>query len=406
MKLEAIRLNKLDKNQVITSRVSKIRNNETQNTAEVGKQQVYASHLGFKGGKQIPALLDEYKWAIRHDKLPAALSFMKLEAPAESLDGVFRCILADKDLSYEFIDSFSTQPRQIKHVVAALREKLPANSDILNIFAYDNPYKKAYANYLEARVQNAKSVSELLTIRPDWDEQVLIQKHRELYHNDDFELGVVPNSIGADNYTRIIEYLKNYVDIGFKTKKNISDLNINGQVFKFENFIDGKSDKNVFKITTPSGEAFILKMGKPEERGLNKPFAIGTLAMIDTYLTKNNCRNSAPIRYYHHNSNTSLYEFIEHNKADTKFTTSNAFTQNMPDFADLGLTQNDTVGSNNYFKLEANQKAMQGTYDFQYGVDHKEFISVDNDHVTYNQLLCPVDYKYNKPLPCEMQMFF
>lgn len=406
MNLDAIKLNKLNKNQVLLSQVSKHQNKETQNFSEVEQQQVYASHLSFKGGKSITALLDEYKWGIRHDKLPAALSFIKLDAPPESIDKLLRHILKDNDLSFEFIDSFSTQPRQIKHVVKALREKLTETSDVLNIFASDSPYKKAYANYLDIRVQNAKSVSELLAIRPDWDEQVLIQKHKELYHNNDFELGVVPNSIGTDNYKIIVDYLRSYMDIGFKTKKNISDLNINGQVFKFENFIDGKSDKNVFKITTPSGDSFILKMGKPEERGLNKPFAIGTLAMIDTYLTKNNCRNSAPIRYYHHNSNTALYEFIEHNTADTKFTTSNAFTQNMPDFADLGLTQNDTVGSNNYFKLEANQKAMQGTYDFQYGVDHKEFISVDNDHVTYNQLLCPVDYKYNKPLPCEMQMFF
>ena len=183
-------------------------------------------------------------------------------------------------------------------------------------------------------------------------------------------------------------------------------MNINGRVYSFENFIDGKSDKNVFKVTTPSGEAFIIKMAQPEQRGLNKPFALGTLAMIDTYLARNNCRNSAPIRYYHHASNTAVYDFIEHNTADSKLNQLNEFIINMPDFADLGLRHNDTVGANNYFKLEKNQKAMQHTYDFQYGVDHNELVSVDNDHVTYDQPLCIVDYNFNKPLPCEMQMFF
>lgn len=406
MKLEPIQYNKLDQNQAQIPCKLKFQNDEIQNYTENAKQKVYASHLSFKSGKPIPVLLGKYKWFIRHDKLPAIESLIKLDAPVECINEFFRYILNDKDLSFEFIDSFSSQPRQMKHFITSLKNKLPKDSDLLNVYMYDNPYRKAYSNYLETRVQNAKSVTELLAIRPDWNEQILIQKHKDLYHNDNFELGIVPNCIGADNYIMIVDYLRSYMDTGFKTKKNISDLNINGQIFKFENFIDGKSDKNVFKITTSSSESFILKMGRPEERGMNKPFSIGTLAMIDTYLTKNNCRNSAPIRYYNHNTNTALYEFIEHNSADVKLSTSSEFTKNMPDFADLGLTQNDTVGHNNYFKLEENQKAMKNTYDFQYGVEHKEFVSVDNDHVTFNQLLCPVDYKYNKPLPCEMQMFF
>ncbi len=377
-----------------------------QSYIEDKEQKVYAAHLGFKGGKQLSALINDYKWFIAHDKMSAVNSFLNIDAPKESMESLIRHILTDKTESYNFIDSIVSQPRQIKHVANAIKEKLPQTTDILSIFSYDNPYRKAYENYIATRVQNASSVSELLKIRPDWDEKVLIEKHQELYHNDDFELGFVPDSIGKDNYHIIVDYLRSFVDIGFKTKKEISDLNVNGQIFSFENFVDGKSDKNVFKITTPSRESFIIKMAAQEARGLNSPFALGTLAMIDTYLTRNNCRNSAPIRYYHHSSNTAVYDFIEHNKADSKLNHLNEFVINMPDFADLGLSQNDTVGANNYFKLEENQKAMQNTYDFKYGVDHNELISVDNDHVTYSQLLSPVDYKFNKSLPCAMQMFF
>ena len=77
----------------------------------------------------------------------------------------------------------------------------------------------------------------------------------------------------------------------------------------------------------------------------------------------------------------------------------------MPDFADLGLRHSDTVGNNNYFKLNNVQKVMKKTFDFEYGVEHKELISVDNDHVTYNQLLSPMVDKYHKYLPSGMQMF-
>lgn len=406
MKLDAVRLHKIEQNQL--RNVDSIKNNQVSEPTNnpVANQKVYASHLGFRGGKQLSAVVNDYKWFIAHDKIPAVESFIKIDAPAETMESLMRHILGDEAASYEFIDSIVSQPRKIKHFAAALREKLPQNTDMFNIFSYANPYRSAYNNYIAARVQNASSVSELLTIRPDWDENVLLSKHRELYHNDDFELGIIPDCIGRDNYHTIVGYLRNFVDVGFKTKKDISDLNLNGQIYKFENFIDGKSDKNVFKITAPNGESFILKMANPESRGLNKPFAIGTLAMIDTYLARNNCRNSAPIRYYHHDSNTVLYDFIEHNTADSKLNQLHEFVVNMPDFADLGLRHNDTVGANNYFKLEKNQRAMQHTYDFLYGVDHNELVSVDNDHVTFDQPLSPIDYNYNKPLPCEMQMFF
>ncbi len=407
MKLDAIKLHKIEQNRF--NNVTPIKNStisESQDLEIPAKQAVYASHLGFKGGKQLSALMNDYKWFVSHDKLPAIESFLKIDAPAENMESLIRHILTDEGAGYEFIDSIIAHPRKIKHYAQGLKAKLPENTDVLNIFSFGNPYKTAHERYIATRVRNASSVSELLKIRPDWDEKVLLEKHRELYNNDDFELGVVPESIGRENYQDIVTYLRNFADIGFKTKKSISDLNLNGQIFQFENFIDGKSDKNVFKITTPSGDVFILKMANPEARGLNKPFALGTLAMIDTYLTRNNCRNSAPIRYYHHDSNTALYDYIEHNTADSKLKQLHEFVINMPDFADLGLRQNDTVGANNYFKLEENQKAMQHTYDFQYGVDHNELVSVDNDHVTYEQLLCPVDYVFNKSLPCEMQMFF
>ena len=49
-------------------------------------------------------------------------------------------------------------------------------------------------------------------------------------------------------------------------------------------------------------------MDEPSNRSLNAPFALGTLAKIDKYLTVNRSRNSAPLCYYDHEHNFSIYK--------------------------------------------------------------------------------------------------
>ena len=79
----------------------------------------------------------------------------------------------------------------------------------------------------------------------------------------------------------------------------------------------------------------------------------------------------------------------------------------MPDFKDLGLSQSDTVGANNYFALGHNQECMRNSYDVEYGINNGEYVSVDNDHVTYSQILSPMINKYFKHLPQSVgAMFF
>ena len=43
---------------------------------------------------------------------------------------------------------------------------------------------------------------------------------------------------------------------------------------------------------------------------------------------------------------------------------------------------------------------------YKEAIDKGEWISVDNDHVTYNQSLNPSMNKYTALLPMAMQMFF
>lgn len=367
------------------------------------KQKVFATNFCFRGINTQP-LIFRYKNLIEHEKNIPIEALLKLEGTKEELTVFTDKILTDKHLGFDFIDSIVRHPRQIKLYFAKLQEKLSSQSSIFNIYAPNNLYKQAYENYIETRVQNAKSVSELIKIRPDWREEFLLQKHYELYGNREFELGFVPDSIGNENFSIIMDYLKKYNDFGFKIKHEIPDLYVHGKNFSFEKLIDGRSDKNVFLIKAPSGKKYVIKTASQENKGLNKPFSLGACCLVDQYLTRNNCRNSAPLRYYHHNTNTAIYDFIEHEKTEHMVNFKD-FKENMPDFEDLGLKHNDTVGVNNYFKLNEKQKAMENSFDFQYGVEHQELVSVDNDHVTYNQFISPMIDKYHTYLPMGMQMF-
>ena len=79
----------------------------------------------------------------------------------------------------------------------------------------------------------------------------------------------------------------------------------------------------------------------------------------------------------------------------------------MPDFKALGLDYNDSVGYKNVFKLNENSidthRYMDG---FNEALNKNEWISVDNDHVTYNNCLQPSVNGYHRTLPNAMGMFF
>lgn len=380
--------------------------NKIQNSPTEEKQKVFASNVCFKGGVPLTKLMDDYRWFVNNDKIPAINAFLKIDAPKESMEGLLRQILNNDELSFKFFDSLTDQLRSNSKYCKDLSSKLPFASDILWFSHPQSPYFRAYSKYIDSRYQNAQSVSELLKIRPDWDGDVLLRKHRELYNNEAFELGFVPDSIGKENYQELINYLRSHSQFGFKMHKDIEDIVINNRHFKVSTLIDGKSDKNVFMVETGNGEKFIIKIADAQKRSLNDPFSIGTLAKIDTYLTANNCRNSAPIRYYNHDTNTAVYDYINHSKVPRDRDVSSA-GKKIPDFMDLGMQQNDTVGANNYFKLDESQSMMEKTFDYKYGIEHEELVSVDNDHATYSNLLAPSLPNYHKELPNAMLgMFF
>ncbi len=348
--------------------------------------------------QNIEGLIKNYKWFINNDKTPAINALLKIKTDKETFDALLKTILKNDEFSYELIDSIIKQPRNMKYFLKDFEEKLPTGSDTLLTFMPYNVYTEAYTKYIDKRFQNATSISELLEIRPDWKEEVLLAKHQDIYHNNDFELGFVPDEINYGKFERIIKYIAPFGDIGHKSIKEIPPLKIDNSTYNFNFFTDGRSDKNVFGITGNNGEKFIIKVAQRKKRSLDLPFALGTLCKIDTYLTRNHCRNSAPFKYYNHKLNASVYDFIEHQKVDKKITLKN-IKENIPDFIDLNMIYNDTAGYNNFFILDNTQKRIQKMNDYAYGVKHAEWITVDNDHVTFSTRFQPVIDKYHKRLP-------
>jgi len=375
------------------------------NSENLLPQKVFAQHLQARGinfrGLNISKAMDDYKWFINVDKTPPFASFLKISADTKSMDELFKTILKDDNLNYQLINDLALNPRHLEENYQLLAKKIGENSESLNIFSPKNDYNIAFAKFMDKKVSRAQTVESLIKLRPDWKEEVLLEKFKQLKGHDHFEIGKIPKEFYDGAFEEVIDYLKPFSQHGYKIQTKIPDLQIGNKHFNFEFFTEGKTDKNVFGVYT-QGKKFVIKTAEEHRKSLNNPYSLGTLALIDNYSTLNRCRNSAPIYYYNHDLNASVYKFIEHNHVNYKISSSREVNSKMPDFEELGLSYNDTLGSNNYFVLEKN--IIEDGHDFYNdGLNlGREFMSVDNDHVTYNKKLMPKIDKYNKELPCEM----
>lgn len=358
-------------------------------------------------GRSMEKLWEEYNWYINHDKTPAVFSFLKIKEAPEVMEKFLYSILEADDRSKEFFSSIVYHPRETKAISDGMRKVLPPSSQVFMPFLCSSPYNQAYTRFVENKVEESHSLEDLLRMRPDWRGDVLLKKFKELRGTDKLTIGNIPKELPIEHLHYIVDYLRGKMEFGVKSTKKIESLVLDGIKYDFKYFTEGKSDKNVFGLFTPEGKKFVLKMSRPEARSLDEAFALGTLAKIDSYMTYNKSRNSAPLCYYDHDGNFSIYKYIEHVSVDDATNDLKVISQNMPDFATLGLAYNDNVGFKNFFRLspESNSDLVHSE-GFHDGINKGEWISVDNDHVTYGNFWQPGIDKYHAALPNAMQMFF
>ncbi len=352
-------------------------------------------------GMNLAKMYDEYNWYINHDNIPAIKSFLKMNFPKEEMDEFLTHILNTNDRSYQLIDSIISIPREAKNIYDALKEKIGSSSKNLMVFAYDSPYNDAYRRYIEQKFNRANTLSELLKVRPDWSGDALMKKYISLAGNDALKIGNIPKQIPKEHLDKILEYLSAKMEVGNKSDKKIDNLVIDGRTYEFKYFTEGRSSKNVFGVFIPAMmKKYVIKIDSIQNRSLDAPFALGTLAKIDKYLTANRSRNSAPLCYYDHARNFSIYKYIEHSPISENPKDLSVIKKHLPDFNALGLDYNDTVGYKNFFAL--NEHSLDTHYrmdGYQEALNRDEWISVDNDHVTFSNRFQPMIGTYNRTLP-------
>ena len=388
-------------------------NNVSAYKCKTNKQwQTYESHDGIASypanyyttsfkGFNLTKMYEEYNWYINHDRIPAVKSFLKMCAPKEEMDQFLTHILNTHDRSYEFIDSITSMPREQANILKALTEKVGYGSKNIMTFLPDSPYSAAYSRYIKEKFDKAPNLTELLKIRPDWSGEMLMKKYISKAGNDELKIGNMPKQIPVEHWEQIVSYLREKMEYGIKSRKKIDNLTLGSRTYEFLFFTEGKSSKNVFGVFAPQiGKKYIIKIDSPDKRSLDEPFALGTLAKIDKYLTSNNSRNSAPLCYYDHKGNYSIYKYINHTHVTDNTKDLNVIKKHLPDFNALGLDYNDTVGYKNFFMLnESSLDTHYRMYGYNEALNKQEWISVDNDHVTYNNRLQPSVTGYNKFLP-------
>ena len=380
-------------------------------------QKFYASNLAalgvnFKGNgnddnkKTLEQLRNEYTWYVNTDKTKPLDAFLKIKTDKKSMNLLFCDILKDSDLSYDLIDDIAGRARDAGKNYKILTDLLGENSENLKFFLPNNPYTKAFELFMDKKYNDAKCIESLLKLRPDWREAALLNKYEELNGTRSLKIGSLPDDFKDGVFDQIYGYLRSYCQYsGFKMNENIPPLRIGNKEYTFEYFTEGKTDKNVFGVYTPD-KKYIFKMAAEDKKSLNEPFSLGALALIDSYLTLNNCRNIAPLYYYDHDKNTCIYEYQNHNHVHKKFTSPAEINRYMPDFDALGMCYNDTIGHDNYFLSDIDCESSEESLNMQQSKNNKELISVDNDHVTYYSPFMQLVTKYNAPLPNAMQTAF
>ena len=377
-------------------------------------QKVYAKNLNAIGinfkatksdeEKSLEDLRKEYDWYVNIDKTSPIDAFLKIKTSKKSMNELFINILKDKNASYYLIDSIAGRARDSIKNRNTLKELLGENSPNLYFFMPDNPYKAAFENYMDKKYENARCMESLLKLRPDWKEDVLIKKYEALHGDKNLKIGNLPEEFKNGVFEQIRNHLLSYCQYqGAKYNIIIPPLKIGNRTYNFEYFTQGKTDKNVFGVYTPE-KKYVFKMADINKRSLNNPYSLGALALIDSYLTLNNCRNIAPLYFYDHNLNTCIYKYQEHNTVHQKLNSTNEVNYYMPDFKALGMCYNDTIGNDNYFLSDIECENFPQSMSLHQ--QQKELISVDNDHVTFNSPFMLLLDKYNEPLPNAMQTAF
>jgi hypothetical protein len=257
-------------------------------------------------------------------------------------------------LSYDAVKELTVDPRKIKHNSDELRVQHGENY----YKWYNEEFKPAYNAFLLEFIEKTDSVEELIKHRPDWQGAQLIDKFQQLHPGESLHFGQIPEPFGnKEAFDALMEHITsniaNQKQYSFSKEYDIPDFHYGDKTYKLSPLTGGCTGKIVFKVQINGDQPFVIKMQPdyPESERLNGAEAIGAGAVLDYYLTANNCENCAKAYYYDHKYNAALYEAVEKSDDQSAVRDMQArhqnFGQKMEDLTALGISFNDTIGIDN-----------------------------------------------------------
>ncbi|MEW5819662.1 MAG: hypothetical protein AB1782_05675 [Cyanobacteriota bacterium] len=299
------------------------------------------------------------------------------------------------ELTYEYIKNLTSNPRDGYNKIKELESQI--EEDWYN-WKYKE-FNKAFADFTDRLFKEADSVDELIKYRPDWTGARLREKFKSINNmGESFKFGRVPDDfINKETFDElantITEAINSQSNSYFSKNYDIPDIVINNNTFKIKPLAGGKTGKVPCLITTPNGNKYVVKIDPRNQYNyadtLDLVDSVGLQAVIDYYLTQNNCQNSSKVYYYDEKLNASIYEYVEKNGDQSQVQgmekMSGRFVGRMTDLAALGVRFNDTMGDGNVFVRDGN------------------LIMVDNGHCTFDNPLKPKIDSFHKDLPNTLQ---
>lgn len=216
------------------------------------------------------------------------------------------------------------------------------------------PYKEAHELYTKKLYREAQSLEELIKVRPDWAPDKIVAKYQSLHGLDPVKLGKIPKTMGSKKcFNMIAGHLYKYATENAYSDEpfEIPPLRAGNRTYTFKPVTKGRTAKLPVITTDDRGRKYMIKIDPSGIEGpLNFQLAdsVALQAVIDYYLTANNCDNAAKLLYFDEQYNTALYEYVDGESNSLDFSTENSTLDTIiPDFYKLGMTFTDTIGEDN-----------------------------------------------------------
>lgn len=291
------------------------------------------------------------------------VQFIKHEKPkAKEAIKFLYSVSMDPKLSTRMITELTQEPQNTRNKYTKLKKAVCDDKKSNQLFlAWLNDeeagYKFAYSQYYESLWQKASSLEEIIRFSPNIAPWALENKANIL--NRDFSFGELPSEFGSvEDFKKLISSIKSsafykaYVlakdgSNDIKVRERLAkEYNTSADSFMIDSILNEKlakeakvsiktengctlqpivqsfSAKLIFKVDTPNGNTFFLKIDPyrpdPEDKSDMakklrenqdlRPDMPYLNAMVDFYLKLNNCRYASDVQYYNHDYGAIIYK--------------------------------------------------------------------------------------------------